>query len=361
MTQFTSDSLNHGKWGFHPHFGLSTIYDSNIFIQNNDVQNGLIATVSVGATLLVGNSESPLSLTADYNASAVLFLEDSSQDTINQAVNLNLRWTLTKLTLDLRASVSAGTGTSVDIGNRVKLDGYNFGLGANYELSAKTSLSMDLTENLSDYGGYIGSSSTWLNGYFNYLFRPKLTFGIGGGVGYTSVQDAGDQISEQLSVRAVYAATEKLTFNGNLGVQRIDYGGGMSSDPIPIFGIGATWSARQGTQVALTASRSVTNSAGLAGQDYVATGANLDISQRFTDRCNLSLGAGYQHLEYLATQQGVSASRVDNYFILRPGFSVHITSHCTISIYYEYSQDVSSDSTYCYQRDRLGLQLNLVF
>ena len=361
MTQFTSDSLNMGKWGFHPHFGLSTVNDSNVFIQSTNQESGFITTVAVGATLLVGNAESPLSLTVDYTVAAVLFLEQSSLNTINQNASLGLRWTLPKLTLTLRGAVSAGTGTSVDIGNRVTLDGFTFGLGASYELTAKTFLTADLTENLSSYAGGIGSSVTWLNGYFNYQFRPKLTIGLGGGIGYTSVQDAGDQISEQISLRANYAATAKLSINGNLGVQRIEYSGGMHSSPIPVFGLGATWNAREGTQISLNASRSVTNSAGLAGQNFVTTGANLNVSQRFTDRCNLTLDAGIQNLEYQAVQQNVSASRVDNYFYLRPGFSVRFTSHCSVSIYYEYSQDDSTDSAYGFQRDRLGLQLNLVF
>ncbi len=359
VAQFTDERRSRGKWSLRPHFNVGTVYDGNIFISNTGQQSGFIALISAGLLFQLGNGESPLSLIADYTATAELYLEDSSQDAINQRFSMDLRWTLKKLSLDFRAGVSTGNGTSIDIGNRVRRYAYSFGVGANYELSGKTSLTMNLTEDIADYGGYSGSSTTLLDAYVNYLFRPKLTLGVGGGVSFMSVQDDADQVSELLGVRAVYSPSQKLTFIGNFGGELREYSSGINSTFTPVFGITASWLPRQGTLLSLSASRRTYSSASLDGQNYIATGVALDARQRFTDRSNITLSVGYENLEYQAAQQNVSAGRVDNFLYIRPGFEVVMTSYCALGIYYEYSQDDSTDPAYGFTRDRLGLQLNL--
>src|SRR5207248_6172972 len=89
----------HGLWNFHPHLSITTLYDGNVFIQEKNQQSDFIATISPGVAFYVGNDQTGFYLTTDYTASAVLFLTDSSQDSLDHRASLSLLWSGAKLSL----------------------------------------------------------------------------------------------------------------------------------------------------------------------------------------------------------------------------------------------------------------------
>jgi len=73
------------------------------------------------------------------------------------------------------------------------------------------------------------------------------------------------------------------------------------------------------------ASRRTVSSASLAGQDYTDTNISLTFSQRLFSRVNVSLGVGYQNLDYFSATTGASTARSDDYFYIEPSIDVDIT------------------------------------
>jgi hypothetical protein len=212
------------------------------------------------------------------------------------------------------------------------------------------------------YESLIGSNEARLQGYVNYNLTPKVTLGLGGNLGLTTVESGGDQTSEEASLRATYVATEKLTLTANGGVEFRQFDNGSGDTVTPVFGLDAAWAIREGTSLTLTARRRIFSSAILVDQNYTDTGFSATIQQRMTDRFTLSLSAGYDNLVYTSAGQGVNASREDGFFYVRPSIQCHIVSWCSVGLFYEYSENLSNgEGARSFQRDRAGLQVNITY
>jgi hypothetical protein len=351
-----------GKWHVTPHLSVSTVYDDNIYVQSQGAQADTIVTASPGITFLLGDNESEYYLVADYTLGAEFYASHSSLDTIDQNASVNFRWALAKTTLNFHAVVADDSGTSLDAGERVHRYYYDFLLAAHYVVSDKTSFDANTDFNFTDYQGLIGSDQIQAQGFFNYDFSPKTTFGIGATLGYMTVEGAAAQTFEQANARINYRATDKLSLAATFGIEcrQLSQGGGESNTPV--FGVQASWQPRAGTLVAIGASRETYASAILDDQNYVSTVLDATITQRLTDRARISLGAGYVNSGYSATASGVEASREDNYFYLRPAVRFHLYGWLDLSLFYEFSENFSSgqggDS---FRRNQVGIQSSTTF
>jgi len=362
ISQFTEEEMLASKWSVRPHLSLSTVYDGNVFIKSQGAQGGFLADVGTGLTLRIGHPEATLFLIADYTVGAQLFFDHSSQDSLEQGATVSLTYSLTKLTLGFHAGLQSGSATSVDIGDRVQQTSFVAGLSASYPLTGKASITGDLTESLALFPAYIDSEETRLGGFYNYQVLDKVNIGVGGAVGYVAVQDAPGQVYEEASVRGIYSATAKVTVSANVGAQIRQFGAGEGGDITPVFGLGVSWAIRQGTDIEMSAQRSIFSSALFPGQDYAATGISLGIGQRLTDRYHLSFATGYQNQTYESAAADVNASRVDNYFYVRPGVAFSLTKWIGLNFFYEYSQNISTgEGAHSFERDRVGAQISLVF
>jgi len=363
IAAFSEEEMMRSKWSLRPHVGVATVYDGNIFISNQNAQSDFITDVSAGLTLRVGHPEAPIFLTADYTVSAEIFAQHCSQDSIDQGASLNLFLKFKKLTLGFLFAFQSGGIANIDIGNRVQETNFTGSLNASYPLGEEISLTGNVTESVSVFdGGFIGSESTQFEGYFNYQIRPKINIGIGGGFGVLGVENASSQTNEDISARLLYTATEKLSFSLNAGDQFRQFGDGEGSEMTPVFGIGFSWSPRFGRDIEVSAQRSIYSSASLQGQDYIATGVSFSISQRINDRFSANFATGYQNQVYIAAAQDVLATREDNFIYFRPGLNIQVVKQLNLTLYYEYSQDLSSgQDAVNFQRNRLGVQIGLLF
>jgi hypothetical protein len=236
------------------------------------------------------------------------------------------------------------------------------GLTAHYNFGEKTSWDVSGDYSRSDFAGLISSSQFEGNVYFDYQYSPKTQVGIGGGAGYMIVPGAPGQLSEQGNLRATYQATGKLTLISQAGLELQELGGGGGDVITPVFILEAAWDPRAGTNVSLTARRSIYASAILNNQNYTATSLDFSIRQRITDYVNVSLATGYVNTEYTATAANVDAVREDNYFYVRPAVEWKALSWLSVGIFYEYSEDISQGGQAAnFARDRGGVDIAILF
>ncbi|MBC7838345.1 MAG: outer membrane beta-barrel protein [Nitrospiraceae bacterium] len=351
-----------GLWNFRPHLSITTLYDGNVFIQEDNRKSDFLVTVSPGVGFQIGNALSGIYLTTDYTASAVIFFENSAQNSLDHRGNLNLRWSGAKLSLGLQVGFAVDSGTSIDASDRVNRLAVFSGISSHYQYSPKISFDLSANYRPTSYENLIGSNETRLQGYVNYTFTPKVTLGLGGSLGLTNVERGGSQTSEEVSVRATWSATEKLTLTASSGVEFRQFENGGAGTVTPVFGLDAAWAIREGTNLNLGARRSIFSSAVLENQNYTSTGFSATVQQRMTDRFSLSLSVGYDNLDYTAAGAGVDASRQDSFLFARPSIQCHIVSWCNIGLFYEYSENFSSgEGSRSFQRDRAGLQVSITY
>jgi hypothetical protein len=355
-----------GKWSVKPHLSIGTFYDGNIFLRNNQnggAQSDFITRLSPGLTMRVGDDDSPFYMAADYTLGLDYYLQNPNQSTVDNDGRLQFQWSLPKTVIGFNVSVSQDTGQDVDVTDRVQREMYDAGLTASYTLSEKTSVDTGVDYTRSDFNGLISSSQWQGDVFFNYQYSPKTQVGVGATAGIMEVPGASNQDFQEINLRTTYRATGKITLIAEAGAQLRELGGGEGDSLTPVFSLNGAWDARPGTQLSLTATRSIYASAILNDQNYTATAFDFTIRQRITDYVDVSLGAGYVNTSYSATAAGVDATREDNYFYVRPAVEWKALSWLGVGIFYEYSQDVSQgaggDSNFT--RDRGGVDITILF
>ena len=74
------------------------------------------------------------------------------------------------------------------------------------------------------------------------------------------------------------------------------------------------------------------------------------------------LSGGYVNSGYSSTAEGVTASRVDNYFYVRPAVQILLQKWLSVGIFYEFSENASTGSgARGFNRDRGGIQFAITF
>jgi hypothetical protein len=188
-----------------------------------------------------------------------------------------------------------------------------------------------------------------------------LVIGLGatGGVN-SSDGSVSDETFEQMNVRANYIVSGKISLSLSAGLEFRQFGGGGNSVS-PVYEIAGTYRPFENTIITIAGSRRTVSSASLAGQDYTDTNISLTFSQRLFSRVNLSLGVGYQNLDYLSANNGASTARNDDYFYIEPSIDVDITRYWSIGFYYLYRQDSSTLALFSFYDNQFGVRSSLTF
>ena len=351
-----------GNWSLKPHLSLGSFYDGNIFLRSSNAQSDFIVRVAPGVTMRLGNDDSMFYMMADYAAGFDLYTQHTGESTVDQNGTAQLQWRMPKTTIGLNLGMSSVTGQDVDVTDRVHENLYYAGLVTHYDFGEKTSWDVNADYTRSDFNGLISSSQVEGQVYFNYQYSPKTLLGVGSAVGDLIVPGSPRQFFEDANVRATYRATGKLTLIGDVGMELREFGSGVGDTMTPVFTLEAAWVPRTGTELDLTARRSVYASAILGDQNYTATALEFTVRQRVTSYVDVIMDAGYVNSAYAATAPGVIATREDNYFYLRPSVGWRALSWLSIGIYYEYDQDLSSGGVAnSFTRDSGGVDVAILF
>ena len=387
-------------------FGLSTgvTYDDNVFLTPNDptpltnaagtasrrhfsrsdVYFSVTPSISLGYGDFISRATNYVEF--DYNANALIYAQNTDQDTIQHSVALQGAYHFAQVTLTLSQSVqildstdlsaanpnTVGTSTTatttntaavnLDTSQRTRLNVYGTSLNANYALSDKTSFDLGGSLNVSDYETLISSDTLGGSAYFNYSPTGKITLGVGVSAGYI-IQDesAPDEEFEQINLRLSYAATSKLTVSGSVGVQFRETNGVGGTDVTPVFDLAVSYAPFDGTSLSLAASRSVQTSAVLTGENFDSTGFTFNVSQSLFQRATAHLSVGYTYSNYVFSGTGLSASRTDDYYFVQPGLDYTIRSNISAGIFYIHRQSSSSLLGNSFSDNQIGARLTLSF
>ncbi len=403
IAEFTREINAAGTWSVRPHFSTTALYDGNVFLSEDGQDSDFIITASPGVTARIGNDQTALYLLADYTLGAVFFTENSDENSLNHNGKLQLDWRGSRSSVGFRLGVENDSGTSIDATDRVRRTSYSAGLETRFNYSDKVSFDLNGDYRRSYYEDLIGSQDYGAQAYVNYHFTPKVTLGLGSGFAIAEVEsgrtqhsqnvslranwvatpkltlegtlgvgfyqfenDDGDasepdSVSPVASLRATYVATQKLTFSGDVGVgvTRYDSGGGSLS---PTFNLDATWAVWDGTNVTFNGHRRVFNSVIFTDQNYTATGFTVGLTQQLGIRFVGFVTLGYENLEYTSEGRNVQADRQDDYFFARFGLQWHAFDRLHFGVFYEFSQNSSQGKdARDFRRDRTGLQMSVVF
>src|SRR5438874_9664729 len=350
------------------------VYDDNINISSFQRISDTYTVIEPAIHLGFGDSAGGFNyLTFDYIASLYFFADHSERDTVEHLIRLAAQHDFGHLVLGLNQEVRILDGTNLnnlsnttgvqantDVGAPSRENTYTTTVNATYDLTGKLFLSGQISYATYDYETLISSRQASANLFINYVYSPKLVIGLGatGGVN-SSDGPASDETFEQMNVRANYIVSGKISLSLSAGLEFRQFGDGDSVSPV--YEIAGTYRPFENTIITIAGSRRTVSSASLAGQDYTDTNISLTFSQRLFSRVNLSLGVGYQNLDYLSATTGASTARNDDYFYIEPSIDLDITRYWSIGFYYLYRQDSSTLALFSFYDNQFGVRSSLTF
>lgn len=371
-----------------PHVAYSFMYDDNIFLEHKDHTPGgkgnagrdhdFIHTLTPGLRLNAGDATARQSayFDANYEAAITRFMNYSGSDSVDHNASIALGGKFNRLSLSAEqtlVSASDADQRTLAANGRVKRKTWGTKADADYEISDKTSASLELLQTIGDYNApLVDSVDRSAHLFFDYQVLPKVKMGIGGGAGYLQVD--GNALSHNANsvyydgqVRLDWQATEKVSVKANGGIEFRNIQEAGAKDPVGfIFGLGAFWKASEKTSVSLAASRGIRAANASVGVYMEETSVTLGVKQGIAENLSLTLDAGYAFDHYKATQTvvpGPTAIRDDNYFFLKPGIAYRFAERAQAAVFYQYRRNDSNLAANGndFYDNQLGIELSYRF
>ena len=193
------------------------------------------------------------------------------------------------------------------------------------------------------------------------LAHPQGQTGAGVKGGWLDVQQSSNQNYVQGLLRMLYLWSEKLEINVSGGGEYREYHDSSQSRTEPVFSLGANYKPFDNTTLVIEGYRKTRTSVVLANQNYALSGVGGRVSQVVRDNWTLSLGAGYENLDYHSTQANVVSTRRDNYYFTRVGVDWDATDRLSMGVFYFYRQNDSTTATSEFSNNQVGLIATYAF
>ncbi|NBR84305.1 MAG: hypothetical protein EBY09_17700 [Verrucomicrobia bacterium] len=372
-----------GEVEVRPHLTYSMVYDDNIFLEhkshvanigNPGRDHDWISTITPGLRLNAGDVQQRQSafFDANYEAAILRFANNTGSDAVDHNAKLDFGGKLNRLGVKVSQGLSSYSDADVHLltaNGRTKRKIWDTAAEANYEVSEKTSATLDFVQTISDYASPAFVDTVERSGHLwmDYQVLPKVKMGAGVGGGYLQVDNTPTVNNPNSAyyngqVRLAWQATEKVTVNGRGGVESRHYQGQGVDRLGVIFGVGATWKATDTTGVTLQLDRGSKPSNANGNTVNEETTIQLSVKQTLADNMSLTLDGGYTMSVYRSSTANAatllaSAIHDDDYYFIKPGLSYRFNERAQASVYYQYRRN-NSDLT-GNQNDFYGNQLGV--
>ena len=357
--------LQVGPVTVHPHLDYQFLYGNGIQSSPGQQQNSIVQQVSPGVLFNLGDH-----WTLDYTPTLSFYSSSQFRDTLDQSVQLGWGAAYGDWFFAGSQSYASSSTPLVETASQTDQETYSTALNASYRFNDKISLDMALNQNF-NYVGNGGSSTNPLQNlanskawstmdWVNYQFRPRFNAGLGAGFGYTIQDGSPDSINEQYQGRVNWRATDKISFQLSGGLQDQQYLSGGASDLItPIFAATIQYQPFEQTRLSLNASRSVSPSY-FQNQVTENTQITADLNQRLLGKLQLDIGGSYGTSKYVASVVGPSTGstgRNDTSYSFNARLTRPLLKRGTVSVFYQYSDNSSSQSGFAYTSNQVGIEI----
>src|SRR5258708_3601953 len=204
----TMGDANRFKYSFR--LDLNALYDTNIFISPTNRVADYQFTITPGVTLGFGDvyRRAANFIRLDYAPAFQFFARNTSQNNIGQAFLLDGQYNSGKATWRFAQSIQVLNGADTDVGTRVTRQIYGTSVGVSYLVSDKTFVDLGTTFAYQHFNNELDTWTVSGSGYFNYVYSPKLTIGIGvvGGLQTVTGPLNPNQTFEQSNLKMSYQA-----------------------------------------------------------------------------------------------------------------------------------------------------------
>ncbi|HEX3857616.1 MAG TPA: hypothetical protein VHY30_10005 [Verrucomicrobiae bacterium] len=347
------DEVQPLQWGpvtLRPHVFYQFTYGTGVQSSPGQQHDTVVQELAPGVLFILSPH-----WTLDYTPTFTFYSGNSFENNVGQSVSLNGGTTYGDWTLGLSQNFTYSSSPQVQTGTQTSQQTYSTSLSASHSLNSKMSVDLGISQNLNFPSGFQSTLEWSTMDWLNYEFWPRLTAGVGAGAGY--VEATPNTVFEQLQARVNWRATDKTSFGINGGPQFTQFTEGGAKPLInPTFGASIQYLPFQHTQLSLSANEAVNNSY-YQNQVSTTTSVGANLSQRLLEKFYLSLGGSYSWEKYTAVANGVSANSSSDYYSLNVSLSTTFLKRVSASVFYSYSDNITSQSGLAFSSSQIGFNL----
>jgi len=367
----TTQPFQWGSFVMRPHFLYRFLYGNGVDSSPGQQQNTIIQEVSPGVLFDFGSHWA-----LDYTPTLNFYSSSGFRNTLDQSVQLSWGTAYNDWFFSGSQSFASTSDPQIQTAAQTDQQTYSTSLSASYQFNSKISLDLGANQNFNYVGNgptnyllSLASSRSWSTmEWLNYIYAPRLNFGLGIGGGYDQQDNSPDAVNEQYEARVNWRATDKISFQLSGGLQDQQYLGDGAGDLLaPIFGASIQYQPFDQTHVSISASRSVSESY-FENQVTENTSVAGDLNQRLLGKLYLDLSGGYGSSKYIASVFGLSTGRTDNNYNLSARLTSPFLKRGTLAVFYSYSSDSSTQSgflapgsSFSYTSRQIGVELGFSY
>ena len=350
----------------HPHADYQFLYGTGIPLAPGRQENTLIQTLSPGAQLTLGSH-----WTLDYTPALSFYSNHKFHNTVNHFAQLGWGTSYGNWFLKATQGYSATSDPLAETALQTDQETHSTALNATCSVNDTLSLDMELKQDFNQVGN--GGSSTnyapiaadsrrWSTmEWVNYQFEPRFSIGLGAGASATLQDSSPDTLNEQFQGRIQWRASDKISLLVGGGLQDQQYGSGGAGDWVsPLWEATLQYQPWQQTRLALNARQSV-NPAYFQNQTTEHTQVMGSLNQRLLGKLYLDLSGGYNRDHYVSMVSQPIAGRDDDYYSFNARLTCPWLKRGTVSAFYQYTDNASSQSGFTYDSSQVGVQIGYRF
>ena len=360
--------FRYGSLQLRPHANYRFSYGNGIQSSPSNQQATAIHEISPGFVLDLGTHWA-----VDYTPTIRFYSNSKFGSTVDNALALTGGTQYEDWTFGFSHASLFTTTPLADTGGETEQATHATALTASRLLNSKMSADFGLNQQINLVSGYQDSYGWSTLDWLNYQFWPRLNAGLGAGGGYVKINDNSqtrstenlDQTYEDLQARVNWRATEKISFQVSGGFEDRQFKTTGSGDSInPIYGVTIQYQPFKVTQITLSANRTVAASDYyLAAQQTESTVIGLNLNQRLFKRFQLGLGAGYTQTVFNTSTGSTfatgsaAANRTDDNYSFNVRLSHPFMKRGTWSVFYQYSDNQSSQPGFGFESNQMGFEI----
>lgn len=344
---------------------LAGTYDTNpsqgYESPENSGQGDFFVTLGGGLTYLSKANE--WTFGALYNGFYNQYVNQSELSGYNQVAGASVSYQGGPLQASLSLGLDIGSGANRYYSSVVDQISVNYRLSTRYKLSAKTSLTGDLSQSLTTASGGVSNDRSSFDFGVAALWRYSPLTEVGPGIRYTlesgSSELSRSSIGPTLTVN--YKLSSKVSMNSRVGMEFAQYDDGRSADPsLSMSGV-LNYQASRLWGMRLTLYRDNESDASTADSFTEVTSLQLGVFRQVR-RATLNLALGYVTNTFEQPESSSAGEQPDqDYLTVSSSLSLPILSNSTLASLFLRYQDQNGGDQNSWNSTQLGFSLSRSF
>lgn len=342
---------------------VSAAYDSNIYLSSSDPTADMVYRIGPSVAYTQGDQKDGEGgwIQVAYQPTGVIYSDQKTNNRIDQSAAVTAGWRgkVSKLTYmgvaQKLGDATADTGSQTE---RLELENV---IRAAWMLREKVTVEAAVggwqtkyqNSALVDSGRFYGEAAV------RYAYSPKTELGAAYQAGRLNIEGAESQTIQQVTGTFDWQPREKIRVKIDAGAEFRDSGNTTTVNPV--LNARIAWTPRQGTEVRLTAYQRQSVSALNQGQIYELKGLSAGFSQRLGGNWTARLDGGFEVASYITSESADTPSRTDDIWFVRPALNYQFSDALDFSVFYQASDNNSTDPDFGYDAATTGVELNYKF